>query len=164
VIARLLISFLDMLRFRSGPQDLPVSRSFTLVVVAIYLGSGLLAGNVLEEQDYAARVLLAIGVQFTGIGLLLNLRGLTERLPQTIAALSGTGFLFGLMSLYLINLIDKEQPQAGLAGLYLLLFLWSLAVDGHIYRHALSSKMGVGVLVAVTIFTINLMLSRTVFG
>ncbi|MBT8040349.1 MAG: hypothetical protein KJN78_08905 [Gammaproteobacteria bacterium] len=164
MIARLLISFLDMLRFQSGPQDLPVSRRFMLVVVAIYLGSGLLAGNVLEEQDYAARVLLAIGVQFTIIGLLLNFRGLTERLPQTIAALSGTGFLFGLMSLYLISLIDKEQPQAGLAGLYLLLFLWSLAVDGHIYRHALSSKMGVGVLVAVTIFTINLMLSRTVFG
>ncbi|MBT8051381.1 MAG: hypothetical protein HKO85_11675 [Xanthomonadales bacterium] len=141
-----------------------MSRRFMLVVVAIYLGSGLLAGNVLEEQGYAARVLLAIGVQFTIIGLLLNFRGLTERLPQTIAALSGTGFLFGLMSLYLISLIDKEQPQAGLAGLYLLLFLWSLAVDGHIYRHALSSKMGVGVLVAVTIFTINLMLSRTVFG
>lgn len=164
MIARLLLSFLDMLRFRSGPQDLPVSKGFTLLVVAIYLGSGLLAGNVLEEEGYAGRVMLAIGVQFAAITLLLNARNLSERLPQTLAALSGTGFLFGLMSLYLLGLIDREQPQAGLAGIYLLLFLWSLAVDGHIYRNALSSKMGFGVLVAVTIFTINLILSRTVFG
>ena len=68
------------------------------------------------------------------------------------------------MSLYLLSLINVEQPQPGLAGLYLALFLWSLAVDGHIYRHALSSKMGFGVLVAVTVFTINLVLSRAVFG
>ena len=164
MIARLLLAYLDMLRFRTGPQDLPASRTFTLIVVAIYVGSGLVAGTVLEEPGYAGRVLLAIGVQFTAIGLLLRMRALSERLPQTIAAMSGTGFLFGLMSLYLLSLINVEQPQPGLAGLYLLLFLWSLAVDGHIYRHALSSKMGFGVLVAVMIFTINLVLSRAVFG
>ena len=164
MIARLLLAYLDMLRFRTGPQDLPASGTFTLIVVAIYVGSGLVAGTVLEEQGYAGRVLLAIGVQFTAIGLLLRIKALSKRLPQTIAALSGTGFLFGLMSLYLLSLINVEQPQPGLAGLYLLLFLWSLAVDGHIYRHALSSKMGIGVLVAVTVFTINLVLSRAVFG
>ena len=136
MIARLLISYLDMLRFRAGPQDLPASKVFTLLVVAIYVGSGLMAGTVLEEPGYAGRVLLAIGVQFTVIALLLNLRAFSERLPQTIAAMSGTGFLFGLMSLYLLSLIDVEQPQAGLAGLYLLLFLWSLAVEepGHEMR------------------------------
>lgn len=163
-MTRLLLVFLDMLRLRSGPQDLPASKGFAMIVVAVYLGGGFLAGGVLEEQNYTGRVLLAIGVQFTSIAALLNLRRWSERLPQTIAALSGTGFLFGLMSLYLLSLLDMEQPQAGLAGIYLLLFLWSLTVDGHIYRRALSSNMGIGMLVAVTIFTINLFLSRTVFG
>jgi hypothetical protein len=46
----------------------------------------------------------------------------------------------------------------------MVLFFWSLAVDGHIYRQALSSKMGTGLLVAVTIFAINFILLRLLFG
>jgi hypothetical protein len=55
-------------------------------------------------------------------------------------------------------------PQPDIAVLYLGLFGWSLAVDAHIYRHALSIKMGIGVLLAVLIFAANLILLRTVFG
>ncbi len=161
---RLILPFLDMLRFRSGPQDLPASRGFTLLLAALYLAGGIAAGAVLGEPDYTPRSLLAIAVQFSAIAALLQARGLGARTGQTIAALSGTGVLFGAMSIYLLSLIDVERPQAELAAFYLLLFFWSLAVDGHIYRHALSSKMGVGVLVAVGIFALNFVLLKALFG
>lgn len=163
-MGRILLPFLDMMRFRSGPQDLPASRGFTLILATAYISGGFLAGNVLDEPDYAQRAMMAIAVQFTFIILLLKLKGFQARREQTIGALSGTGFLFGLMSIYLLSLVNIEKPQAELAALYFVLFVWSMAVDGHIYRRALSSRMGTGVLVAVTIFSINFILLRTLFG
>lgn len=153
-----------MMRFRSGPQDLPASRGFTLVIASLYIAGGFLAGSVLDEPEYAQRAMMAIAVQFSFIILLLKLKGFRDRTQQTIAALSGTGFLFGLISIYLLSLVNVDKPQVELAALYFVLFIWSLAVDGHIYRHALSSKIGAGVLVAVTIFSINFILLRTFFG
>jgi hypothetical protein len=163
-MGRILLPFLDMMRFRSGPQDLPASRGFTVLLAALYIAGGFLAGGVLDEPEYAQRAMMAITVQFTSIILLLQLKGFRDRTQQTIGALSGTGFLFGLMSIYLLSLVNVEKPQVELAALYFVLFIWSIAVDGHIYRHALSSKIGTGVLVAVTIFSINFILLRTFFG
>ena len=163
-MGRILLSLLDMLRLRSGPQDLPAGGAATLVLVALYVSGGFLAGSVLKEPDYAPQSLLTIGVQFAVIAVLLRTRGFATRVLQTIGALAGTGFLLGLASIYLLSLIDTSAPQAGLVGLYFGLFIWSLAVDGHIYRHALSSNMGTGVLVAVGIFAVNFMLIRTLFG
>lgn len=163
-MGRILLPFLDMMRFRSGPQDLPASRGFTILLAALYISGGFLAGNVLDESEYARRAMMAIAVQFTVIILLLKLKGFRDRTQQTIGALSGTGFLFGLMSIYLLSMVNVEKPQVELAALYFVLFIWSIAVDGHIYRHALSSKIGTGVLVAVTIFSLNFILLRTFFG
>ena len=163
-MGRILITILNMLRLRSGPQDLPASSRFMIVMAVLYIAGGFLAGNVLDEPDYAPRALMTIGVQFAFIMVLLNLRGFGMRIQQTISALAGTGFIFGLVSIYLLSLIDVERPQVELAALYMVLFFWSLAVDGHIYRHALSSKMGTGLLVAVTVFAINFVLLRALFG
>lgn len=163
-MGRILIPLLEMLRLRSGPQDLPAGRVTVLLLAALYIAGGFIAGSVLGEADYAPQSLMTIAVQFAVIVALLNAKGFGERSSQTIGALSGTGFLLGMASIYLLSLIDTREPQAGLVTLYFGLFIWSLAVDGHIYRHALSSKMGTGVLVAVTIFAINFMLIRALFG
>lgn len=163
-MSRILLPFLDMLRLRSGPQDLPASHRFMVLLAIGYIAGGFISGSVLGEPDYAARSMVAIGVQFSFIIILLNLRGLGDRIQQTISALSGTGLIFGIISIYLLSLIDVENPQVELMAFYMVLFFWSLAVDGHIYRQALSSKMGTGLLVAVTIFAINFILLRLLFG
>ena len=63
-----------------------------------------------------------------------------------------------------LSAVDPSRPQAEIAFLYLGLFLWSLAVDGHIYRHALSATLGLGVLLAVLIFLVNFLVLRALFG
>ena len=50
---RLILPFLDMLRFRSGPQDLPASRGFMVLLAALYLAGGFLAGDDLDLVDPA---------------------------------------------------------------------------------------------------------------
>jgi len=77
----------NLMRFRSGPQDLPASRGLLLLLVVLYLAQGFLAGRVIDEADAGPRTVVAIAVQFAAIAALLNLRGLQARVPQTLAAM-----------------------------------------------------------------------------
>ena len=146
---RLIRTLLEMMRLRSGPQDMPPGQSLTVILALAYLAQGFIADRILDSPDSAPRSVIAIGIQFAAITVLLNLRGLAARVHQTIGALAGTGFLFGLISIALLSAVNPDRPQAEIAFLYLGLFLWSLAVDGHIYRHALSATLGLGVLLIV---------------
>jgi hypothetical protein len=160
----LIRTLFDILRLRSGPQDLPAGAGLSMLLAAAWFTQGVLTDRALDGPDSTPRSLLAIAVQLGAIMLLLNLRGLSARVPQTISALAGTGFMLGLVAFLLLTGIDPTRPQPGLALAYLGLFLWSLAVDGHIYRHAMSIKMSMGVLLAVLIFAANFAITKAVFG
>lgn len=161
---RFLLTLLDMLRLKSGPQDAPPGWTLAVALTVAYIAQGFVADRILGESDGATRSLLAIGVQFTLIAVLLNGRQFLARLPQTLTALAGTGFIFGLIALFLLMRVDPTRQQPDLAMLYLALFGWSLAVDAHIYRHALSIRMRTGVLLSVLIFAGNFLLLNAVFG
>ena len=88
---------------------------------------------------------------------------MSARLPQTLSALAGTGLVFGFISVLLISQADPTSISPTLALVWLGVFLWSLAVDAHIYRHALSIKLNLGLLVAVMVFATNFILLETVF-
>jgi len=164
VTGQMTLKLLDMLRLRSGPQDMPAGWPLALVMSFAYIAQGFFADRILSDTDGAARTLLAVSVQFAVIAILLNFRNFASRLPQTLIALAGTGFIFGLLSLAILTRVDPSKSQPDLALIYLGLFGWSLAVDAHIYRQALSFKMGIGVLLAVLIFGANFMLLKAVFG
>ena len=153
-----------MMRLRSGPQDLPARTPLAAALAIAWLAQGLLTDRALDQANSPLRSVLAIAVQFGAIAALLNLRQQAARIPQTISALAGTGIIFGLLALLLLVQLDPANPQPNIALAYLGLFVWSLLVDGHIYRHALSIKMSLGVLVAVLIFAANFVLMRAVFG
>jgi hypothetical protein len=161
---RFILKLLDMLRLRSGPQELPGGWFLAAGLSFLYIQQGFFADRMVGDSDGGPRSLLAIGVQFGVIAFLLNLRSFQARLPQTLTALAGTGLIFGLMSLMILSRVEPDRPQPELALLYLILFGWSLAVDAHIYRHALSVKFGLGALLAVLIFAANFILLKTLFG
>lgn len=161
---RFILSLLDMLRLRSGPQDMPGGWFIAAGLSLAYLGQGMVTDQIMGDADGLPRSLVAIGVQFGIVFLLLNLRGYPLRVPQTFSALAGTGFIFGLLALLILTRVDPGKSQPDLALLYLILFGWSLAVDAHIYRQALSVKFGIGVLMAVLIFAGNFILLKNLFG
>lgn len=163
-MAEILQRVLDMMRLRSGPQDLPASRGLTIILAGAYISQGFIAGGVLGEPDAAPRTILAIVVQFGVISALLNFKNLPYRIHQTISALAATGFLFGMASIAILSQLQPGEPRPDVAMVYLVLFIWSLLVDAHIYRHALSVKMSMGVLISVSIFAANLVLLQVIFG
>lgn len=159
-----LFHILDILRLRSSPQVLSARWALAVGLIVAYIAQGLVADRMLGAADSAPRSLIAITVQFFVIATLLNLKKLSNRLPQTLSALAGTGVIFGFLSVFLISRADPANNQPGLALVWFGVFLWSIAVDAHIYRHALSIKMNLGVLVAVLIFAANFILLQTVLG
>jgi hypothetical protein len=152
-----------MLRLKSGPQDLPGGWPIAVALSIAYIAEGFLADQILGEPETAARSLMAISAQFLMVAALLNLRGKSARLPQTLSALAGVGLIFGLMSIVLISQAVPGQDQPTLALIWFGVFLWSLVVDAHIYRQTLSITMSLGVLVAVVIFACNFFLIQAVF-
>jgi hypothetical protein len=154
----------DILRLRSGPQDVPAGWMPAITLSLAYIAQGFWVDRIFNEAEASPRSLLAITVQFLIIAALLNIKKLKSRLPQTLTTLAGAGLFFGFLSIFLIHLTDPEAIQPLLALVWLALFLWSLAVDAHIYRHALSITMSLGILLAVLIFAATFILIQTVFG
>jgi hypothetical protein len=161
---RLFLRLLDIMRLRSGPQDLPGGWGLTIVMTLVYLAEGFIADQLLNESDSAPRSLVAITIQYLATSALLTFRDMSSRLPQTLSALAGTGALFGALSIVLVMQATPGATQPALALVWFGAFLWSLAVDAHIYRRALSFTMSLGVLVAVLIFALNFIVIETVFS
>jgi len=163
-MSRLFLRLLDIMRLRSGPQDLPAGWGLTIVLTLAYLAEGFIADQVLNESDSAPRSLVAITIQYLATSALLTFRDMGSRLPQTLSALAGTGAIFGALSIVLVMQATPGATQPALALVWFGAFLWSLAVDAHIYRRALSFTMSLGVLVAVLIFALNFIVIETVFS
>jgi len=162
-VGAILPRLLQMLRLKSGPQDLPAGWALAIGLGLAYIAEGFIADRILGDTETAPRSLMAIGVQFLVIATLLNLRGQVNRVPQTLSALAGVGLIFGLMSIILMYQAVPGQDQPTLALIWFGVFIWSLVVDAHVYRKALSSTMSIGMLVAVMIFACNFFLIQAVF-
>ena len=158
-----LLRLIDMLRLRSGPQDLPAGWTLAAGLTLAYIAEGFVADQLIGEPATASRSLMAISVQFLLVAALLNIRGLTARLSQTLSALAGVGLIFGITSIVLISQAIPGQDQPILALVWFGVFLWSLVVDAHIYRSTLSVNLSMGVLIAVMIFACNFFLIQAVF-
>lgn len=75
----------------------------------------------------------------------LQVRGHPARWLQSYTALLGAGALFGLISLAYRGLASLFGAGWLAELLDLSLFVWSLAVMGHILRHALEIPLAMGV-------------------
>ncbi len=154
-LSRFFLQLFDLMRLRGGPQDLPAGWGVAFALALLYMLEGLVADYMLSEADSAPRSLVAVSIQFVAVVALLGLRGMNVRLPQTITALSGTGLIFGALSILLVLQAQPGEAQPLLALAWVGAFIWSLVVDAHIYRRALSMNMSLGMLVAVLIFALN---------
>ena len=141
--------FTGILRLRNGPQDLPSSWTICLALAAAYLMLGIFTGQRLGDDDSAAASLAVTALQFTAVAVMLAIRKYPERLPQTLSALAGVGVVFTILSFMFLSQADPDKQQPVLAMAWFAIFFWSLVVDAHIYKNALSITRAQGMLIAV---------------
>ncbi|MGH8557930.1 MAG: hypothetical protein ACRESZ_10810 [Methylococcales bacterium] len=145
--------FLDICLFRRGPQDLPVSAFFFGIVLVANAVVGLIILSM--EAPFLAAVpqfLVSIALLAGFSWIVLALSGRTIRFRQTLCALLGVDTVISLAALPFLVWISLNQ-NFGLAYYILIASMfWSVAVVGHIIRHALSSPYLFGLGLSILYF------------
>lgn len=159
----LLLNLARLLRLRGGPQNLPGAWSLTIILLTAYMVQNLITGQQLEDQNAAAKSLLAVCLQISVLTGLLLWRGHLERFAQTMSALAAAGIFFNIVTWVLLSLSDPTINQPILAMAWFGVFIWSLFVDAHIYRNALSVPFAIGMLVTVLILAASYVLIEMLF-
>ena len=153
----------NMLRLRGGPQYLPASWPLMILIVMAYLVQNLITGQQLEDDLAAAKSLVAIGLQIFVLVGVLYWRRCLERFPQTLSALAGVGIVFNTITWFLLSQSDPATNQPVLAMSWFAVFIWSLFVDAHIYRNALSVPLAMGMLITVLTLAASYILIEMLF-
>lgn len=156
-------SLANLLRLRSGPQELSSEKWLTIALLVAYLAQNLVTGNQLNDENAAAKSLLAIALQVTVLMGLLYWCRRTERFWQTLSALAAVGIVFNLIIWVLLTQSDPEANQPELAVIWFSVFFWSLFVDANIYRHSLSVTLSIGVLISVLMLAVSYVLMEILF-
>lgn len=171
---RLLGQLLQLCLLRIGPQDLPYSPRLTRGLVLCAVGFDLLVLRLVDPGPHAlSRGLASLAFLLLLPWLLLRLRHRSSRYAQTLAAFVGSGLLFTLVFLPFAWHAATLPPAAeGVAPApadalivvaAMLLVGWKLAINGHIWRHALDWPRGVGLPFALALFLAELSLLRAWF-
>jgi hypothetical protein len=154
VVYALIQPFVKICLLNANPQDLPISAmllgltlgAYLLITMFMIMPVGGLSLS-LQEAILESALLLA----YTHVALRLSAH--PERYLQTVSALAGTSVIIGILalplaySLYNSALYGHSSAPALIA--YVLVYAWLLVVYGHIYRHALSTGLVIGVLVGL---------------
>lgn len=160
--------FIQICLLRQGPQDLPTSG----ILLAIALTAHTFMSIVLSNVSLSAPRALLSGLLDTLLlvvlaGTLLYVQRRNARIIQTVTALAGTGAIITLMAVPLSRWLHGADQAAGEGGFALLLLLiltgWSLAVAGHIFRHALSVPYFIGLVLAGVFYWISISVFRALF-
>ena len=160
--------FIQICLLRQGPQDLPTSG----ILLALTLTAHTLMSVVLSRVSLDTLRALLSGILDTVLlvvltGSLLLVQRRIARVTQTVTALAGTGAIITFLALPLSGWLHGADQAAGEGGFALLLLLiltgWSLAVSGHIFRHALSVPYFVGLVLAVVFYWISISVFRALF-
>ncbi|UCE89167.1 MAG: hypothetical protein JSW10_12880 [Pseudomonadota bacterium] len=144
---------------QAGPQDYPHSRIFAGLLVAANISLSTALTAVYLEETVALWLpliimALAIGMTWT----LLALRGFTQRAVQTVAALAGSDMLLTLAQAPIILSSNPGEPNLAI----LFVWIWGIAVTGHILRHALSVSMLAGVMIGIGYFVISVSIAELI--
>ena len=169
LIKRWLVSWLQQCLLRRAPQDDPLSYTALQWSIAAYVLMDLLqAGTSSDWPVSLGMTLLDTLVMILFVWALLRLMKKSARFVQTLTALAGTGTLLGIVGLPLMlqaaRTTQAEDAAAGILVLsWLLMLVWSIAVQAHIFRHALSAGYATGLLVAGLHMVLIITLVETLF-
>jgi hypothetical protein len=157
VLAR---AYLDICLLRRRPQDLPCSTALMILTLSAYALVSLTMAAIDLATEQALLVALAdTALLCLGAALVLYLVRKPARTIQTVTALAGTGTVLGLIALPIVRWLTASHASQGDASvpalLWLGLFFWSLAVTGHVLRHALDIRFAAGLLMAAIFMLAN---------
>lgn len=147
-MTKLLNVFIDILRQRAGPEDLPASPplQWGAFVLLIGLQAGLGGWLMPEDNSILPQAIASGFASLAWLALLLRVFGKPERFTQTATAILGIACLFAPIS---IPVIAQVRPTADgmiafspLVMLAFALSLYLIYINGRILRAAIERPLG----------------------
>lgn len=160
--------FVSMCFFNANPQDLPASETLLGITLFAYMTVSTLLSLPLYGIGIGfIQAVLEIVLLIVYTRIVLQLAHHKERYIQTLSALAGTGVVFGLISIPLVyslyqTIVPQSSPDMTVLRAYILILAWLVVVYGHVFRHALSSRMSVGLMVGFGYVLLTSMIINTV--
>lgn len=146
--------FLDVALLRATPQDIPASQLLLSVVLLANFLVNAIAYALL--YDLGPSIVLAVSelaLMAGAITALLFVNRKPQRIVQSLAAMSGASTVLTFISLPVQEWIYSAAAAETLSSIHALawitLMAWSVTITTHIFRHALSSMMTVGLTLAI---------------
>ncbi len=161
-------AFLDICLLRKGPQDLPKSTVLLYMCLTLYtVFDVLLTLQARSIEDALLVSLVDVCFLLAVTFFILKQHHHLDRWIQTITALCGTGVILGVFIFPLVYGSAQNQYETWLQQIIILLFLvmiiWNIAVLAHIVRHAISSSMGIGIMIAILYIWMSSLLISMLF-
>ncbi len=161
-------SWLQQCLLRRAPQDDPAVLGTLIQALSAYaLIDFVQAGASSGAMVSLAMTLLDTLLMAVFIWVVLRVTAKTQRFVQTLTSLAGTGMILGLAALPLVQLAASahrnDEPMGGLVLGWLVLLAWSISVQAHIFRHALSTRYGIGLMLAGLHTVLAIALIETLF-
>ncbi len=161
-------SWLQQCLLRRAPQDDPVSLTALVLALSGYMLIDLIQASASSGLPTAiGMTLLDTILMLVFTWVVLRVTGYTLRFVQTLTSLAGTGMILGLLALPLVQMAAgahrNDEPMADLVLAWLVLLAWSISVQAHIFRHALTVRFGTGLLLAGLHTVLGIGLIETLF-
>ena len=145
--------FVDLCVFQAKPQDLPASPALAMITGAATIITYIIAHQASGQGKGIVGFAIAQVVIFAfTIWVVLKVKKLPERFPQTISAIFGVSSLIQLVAWPILGWLSKTSgtPGAELPVLMIMgLSVWVLTVSVYVMKHAL--EIGVGQSLLITL-------------
>ena len=156
--------FWEICRLKANPQDLPRRIYLLLFVILAGIVIDSFSSSILIPKLTHIKVVQIIVlynlILLSSVYVLLKLLGYSERGIQTITAIAGSGVLISLVLLpALLMLNTAEDAVKSFAILILIDNAWRIAVNAHIYRHALSVSLLIAMILSVSYLLFSVLIA-----
>ncbi|MFT5172433.1 MAG: hypothetical protein ACI8W7_000597 [Gammaproteobacteria bacterium] len=164
----LLHPFVQIALLRCKPQDLPASTLLLKLALSahVVLGVFMFTSRLALPQALLAGAVSTL-VMCVLVASLLFANRRSARIVQTLTAMAGSDVVVGIAALPVTSWLQAPLDGASASGLTALLFLllvaWNLIVAGHVLRHALSSPLPLGVVLALVLYMISVNVIHALF-
>jgi len=157
--------FWDICRLRSGPQELPARFYFLIVIVLAAIIVDSFSSSILIPGLTGLEITMTIVIYnivlLAAVYYLLKLVGYVERGLQTITAIAGSGLFISLVLMPALLLINTSPQEVKPFGFLILADnIWRLAVNAHIFRHALSISLPMSMVISISYLLFGILVAE----
>jgi len=151
-------TFVEIILLRKGPDNIPHSSVLFIMVAAIWLLVGIVAVMLVESYQ-SSSLFIDLILAFVGLGIyaiVVKLFGKGARLIRCFTTILGCSIVFSILQFggrlaFPVLLAEVEVDWA-----LLLIWLWSIPVEGHIIARTIERQWILGFLVAFAVLFVQL--------